>query len=79
MVWVAPKSNARGQAGVWLEGLKLSTVDLYSTTTQEARPMVFTEAVDPTRSHTLAVQLPDTRMRLPAATWVAVNTFVRLR
>ncbi len=74
VVWVAPKSSVRGKAEVWLDGSKLATIDLYSSTAL-ARRIVFTRAVSPSVTHTLEVRVLGTSGR-PR---VDVDAFLVLR
>lgn len=74
VAWVAPKSSDRGKAEVWLDGSKLATIDLYSSTAL-ARGVVFARAVSPSVTHTLEVRVLGTSGR-PR---VDVDAFLVLR
>jgi subtilisin family serine protease len=74
VAWVATSATNRGQARIWLDGVHVATVDLASATTIAHR-IQFSQAVDPSRSHTLDVQIVGTVGR-PA---VDVDAFVVLR
>ncbi len=63
VAWVAPKSSGRGKAEVWLDGAKVATVDLYSSTAL-ARRIVFTRgSLSPSVTHTLEVRVLGTSGR----------------
>ncbi len=78
VAWVAPKSSARGLAEVWVDGAKVATVDLYSSSTL-ARRVVFTRAWDSVGTHTLEVRVLGTKNSLSSRTRVDVDAFVLLR
>ncbi len=62
VAWVAPKSAVRGQAEVWVDGVKETTVDLYSSTTL-ARRVVFSKSWAFSGSHTVEVRVLGTAGR----------------
>jgi hypothetical protein len=74
VAWVGTSATNRGQARVYLDGVLVRTIDLSSATTV-ARKIQFSQAVDPSKSHTLDVQVVGTSGR-PA---VDVDAFVTLR
>ncbi len=75
VAWVAPKSTTRGQAEVWLDGVKLATVDLRSATAQ-ARKLVFVKnGLNPSVTHKLEVKVLGT----PGRPRVDVDAFAVLR
>ncbi len=62
VAWVAPNDVNRGKAEVWLDGVKVATVDLYSSTALPRR-IVFTRAVSPSVTHILEVRVLGTSGR----------------
>ena len=74
VAWIATSATNRGQAHLFLDGVHVGTVDLYSATSQSRR-VQYTAAVDPSRTHTLDVQIVGTSGR-PS---VDVDGFVVLR
>ena len=79
VAWVSTKSANRGKAEVWLDGVKVATVDLYSATSQ-ARRVVFSKGgLDPTKSHTLEVRVLGTKNAASSGKRVDVDAFVALR
>jgi TRAP-type uncharacterized transport system substrate-binding protein len=76
--WVARKSSDRGIAEVWLDGVKVATVDLYSATAADRRE-VFTKAVSATGTHKLEVRVLGTKNASSTGTRVDVDAFVVLQ
>jgi hypothetical protein len=77
--WVAPTSSNRGKADVYLDGTRVATVDLYSSSGQ-TRKVVFTRAgLDPSVSHTLEVRVLGTKNAASKGKRVDVDAFVVLR
>ena len=75
VAWVAPKGADRGKAELWLDGSRVATVDLYSSTLLP-RQIVFTRgALNPSGTHTLEVRVLGTSGR-PR---IDVDSFVVLR
>jgi uncharacterized delta-60 repeat protein len=75
VAWVAPESKTRGKAAVYLDGVKVATVDLFSNRPL-ARQVVFSKGnLDPARPHKLEVRNLGTSGR-PR---VDVDSFVVLR
>ena len=66
-------ASNRGGARVYLDGTLVKTIDLYGALTY--RKVQFSQAVDPTRSHTLDVQVAGTAGR-PT---IDIDAFVVLR
>jgi serine protease len=75
VAWVATKSSNRGQADVYIDGLPVKTVDLYSATTTSAKFIAFSTSWSVSGYHTLEVRVRGTAGH-PA---VDVDAFVRLR
>ena len=79
VAWVAPKNDNRGQADVYLDGIKVAMVDLYSAS-GEARNVVFSKAgLDPSVTHTLEVRVLGAKNVASKNERVAVDAFVALR
>jgi hypothetical protein len=79
VAWVSTKSANRGKAEVWLDGVKLATVDLYSPALQ-ARRVVFSQGgLDPTKVHTLEVRVLGTKNAASSGKRVDVDAFIALR
>lgn len=54
VAWISAKGSAYGKADVYLDGVRVATIDLYSATARP-RQVVFSRAVSPSISHTLEV------------------------
>ncbi len=78
MAWVTTKGSNRGRADVYLDGVKVATVDLYSPNLQTRRAMWAT-AVDPTVTHTLEVRPLGTKNTSASAAIVDLDGVVILR
>jgi hypothetical protein len=79
VAWVSTKGANRGKAEVWLDGVKVATVDLYSASTQ-TRQVVFSQGgLDPSKSHTLEVRVLGTKNAASSGKRVDVDAFVALR
>jgi hypothetical protein len=78
VAWVASTGSNRGKAEVWVDGVKVKTVDLYSATAQP-RKMVFTKAWSTSANHTLEVRALGTKNAASTGTRVDVDAFVALR
>lgn len=77
VTWIAPKGPDRGKAGVWIDGVRVGTVDLYSST-EKSRLMVFTNGWDTSGSHTLEVRALGTKNASSSGTRVDVDAFAVL-
>lgn len=80
VAWVATSATNRGQAWLYLDGVHVATIDLAGPSilaggSTIARRIQFSRAVDPSRSHTLDIQIVGTSGR-PA---VDLDAFVVLR
>jgi hypothetical protein len=63
---------------VWLDGVKVATVDLYSSS-EQPRKMVFTKNdLDSSQAHTLEVRVLGTKRTESSGTRVDVDAFVVL-
>jgi Domain of unknown function (DUF5122) beta-propeller len=79
VAWVATKNADRGKATVWIDGTKVATVDLYSST-EKPRTTVFTNNdLDPSQTHTLEVRVTGTKNATSSGTRVDLDAFVALR
>jgi hypothetical protein len=79
VAWVAPKASDRGYAEVYLDGVKVASVDLYSAS-EQPRKVVFARAgLNPSVAHTLKVYVPGTKRAASAGTRVDVDAFVVVR
>jgi hypothetical protein len=56
IAWVATKGPGRGTAEVYIDGAKVSTVDLYSATTQ-TRTIAFSKEWSASNSHTITIKV----------------------
>ncbi len=71
--------KSRGQAGVYLDGTKVATVDLYPNSAK-GRMVVFSKAgLDPSVTHTLELRALGTRNAAATSKRVDVDAFVVLR
>lgn len=78
VAWVAPKGADRGKATVWIDGVKVTTVDLYSAT-EKPRTVAFTqEGLSPSQTHTLEVRVTGTKNAASSGARVDVDAFVVL-
>jgi hypothetical protein len=79
VAWVTTKAPNRGKATVSVDGVVVKTVDLYASTAQ-FKQMVFSQSnLDPTVSHTIAVQVLGTKNSASSDTRVDIDAFVVLR
>ena len=77
--WVAPKNADRGKATVWIDGVKVGTVDLYSPT-EQPRKMVFTKNdIDSSQPHTMEVRVLDQKNASSSGTRVDIDAFAVLK
>ncbi len=74
VAWVAPRSATRGQAKVYVDGVYVTTVDLY-TASGEPRRIVFSRSWSTSGTHTLEIRVVGTSGR-PR---VDIDTFVVTR
>jgi hypothetical protein len=72
--WVAPRYTSRGQAEVWVDGVLITTVDLFASTSQP-RMTVFTRSWTTLAQHTVQIKVKGTAGR-PR---VDVDAFVFLK
>lgn len=78
VAWVAPTEPGRGEAGVWINGAKVETVDLYSSSVQPHK-VVFTRGWAASKSRTLEIRVSGTKNAASRGERVDVDAFVVLR
>jgi CSLREA domain-containing protein len=78
VAWVAPKDANRGRAEVWVDGVKVRSVDLYASS-EQPRKMVFTQDWASVGTHTVEVRALGTKNASSSGTRVDVDAFVVLR
>ena len=79
VAWVSTKGPNMGKATVSVDGVVVSTVNLYKSTTQYRKIIFSQSGLDPTVSHTIAVQVLGTKKAASSGTRVDVDAFVVLR
>lgn len=79
VAWVAPKASNRGNADVYLDGVKVATVSLYVTAEQHRRVVFARTGLDPTVTHTLKVYVLGTKPTGSTGTRVDIDGFVVVR
>jgi hypothetical protein len=77
VAWVTTKGPNRGKAEVWVDGVKVKSVDLYSSTTQARRTM-FVQHWPDSGPHTVEVRVLGTKNATSTGTRVDVDAFVTL-
>ena len=78
VAWVAPKGSGHGIAEVWVDGVKATTVDLYSPT-EQPRTLVFSKSWASSGAHTVEVRVLGTKNAASTGKRVSVDAFVALR
>ena len=79
VAWVIQKGINRGMADVYLDGVKVSTVDLYSDPGQPRKVVFAKKDLDPTVEHTLEVRALGTKNSASSGKRVDLDAFVVLR
>jgi hypothetical protein len=79
IAWVTSKGIDRGMADVYLDGAKVSTVDLYSNLGSSRNVVFAKKGLDPTVEHTLEVRALGTKNAASSGMRVDVDAFVVLR
>jgi uncharacterized delta-60 repeat protein len=79
VAWIAPKSNARGKAEVYLDGVKVATVDLYSSKVMARKVVYAKNRLNPSATHTLMAKVLGTKRAASSGVRVDVDAFVVLR
>jgi hypothetical protein len=78
VAFVSTRGRDRGKAEVWLDGVRVATLDLYGRTTLAAR-VVLVRALTGTGTHTLEVRVLGARRRAATSPRVDIDAFVVLR
>jgi hypothetical protein len=78
VAWIAPKGPDRGRAEVYIDGVRVGTVDLYRNSDTRPQMAVFTAAVEP-GVHTLEIRVLGTKRSASGGTRVDVDAFFVLR
>jgi hypothetical protein len=73
VAWIAPKGPDRGKAEVWVDGIKVTTVDLYKSS-ENPQMTVFTQSVGP-GSHTVEIRALGTKSSSSTGKRVDVDAF----
>ena len=76
VAFVSTLAAGRGIAEVWLDGVKVNTVDLYAATTQPAR-VVWASGVLANTSHTVRIRVTGTKNGAATSVRVDVDAFLR--
>jgi hypothetical protein len=79
VAWITQKGTNRGMAEVYLDGVKVSTVDLYSDPGQPRKVVFAKKDLDPTVEHTLEVRALGTQNSASSGKRVDLDAFVVLR
>jgi hypothetical protein len=78
VAWVASRDVNRGNAQVWVDGVQVKTVSLYSSSAQPRR-IVFTQDWASSGTHTLEIRATGNKDAASSGTRVDVDAFVVLR
>jgi Tol biopolymer transport system component len=78
VAWVTSTGSNRGKAEVWVDGVKVTTIDLYAATAQP-RKMVFTKTWSTSASHRVEIRALGTKNASSSGKRVDVDAFVALR
>ncbi len=76
--WVSTLGPNRGKAEVWVDGVKVTTVDLYSSTVK-TRHAVYTRTWTASGTHTVEVRVLGTKNASSTGSRVDVDTFATMR
>ncbi len=79
VAWVAPRGVNRGYAYVYLDGVKVATVNLYASSAQYRKVVYAKSGLSPSVTHTLKVYVTGTKPTASTGTRVDVDGFVVLR
>lgn len=77
--WVSTRNTNRGKAEVWLDGVRVATVDLYASTFGARRTVFVRNGLSTSAPHTLEVRVLGTRNVSSTGTRVDADAFVVLR
>ncbi len=78
LAFVSTRSSSRGKAQVWLDGVRVATIDLYAATTQPGR-IVWSRTWSATETHRLRIVITGTKRSASRSTRVDVDSFVVLK
>jgi hypothetical protein len=76
VAWVSTRYTSRGIAEVWLDGVKVATVDLYSSSLQTAR-LIWASGTIAAGSHTVQIRVTGTKNASSSGVRVDVDAFIR--
>ncbi len=79
MEWVASRAADRGYAVVYLDGVKVSTINLYSVSLQPRRVVFAKGGLSPSGTHTVKVYVTGTKQAASTGTKVDIDAFVVVR
>jgi hypothetical protein len=77
VAWVVTKGPDRGKAEVWIDGVKVKSVDLYSSV-EDSRKTVFSQHWADSGAHTVEVRVLGTKNASSTGTRVDVDAFITL-
>jgi hypothetical protein len=75
--WLSSKGPDRGKAEIWIDGVRVDTVDLYSSSAQ-SRELVFTKNWATSDSHMLEIRATGTKNAASSGSRIDVDAFVVL-
>lgn len=75
--WIAAKGPDRGRAEVWLDGVRVATVDLYAAGTAQGSFVAFNREGLTNANHTIEIRVLGTRNTASTGTRVDVDAFLR--
>ncbi len=76
--WITTTGTNRGKAEVWLDGVRVATVDLYSSSLRTRR-LMYTRSWTTRSTHTLEIRPLGTRNSSASNSYVDVDAFIVLR
>ena len=76
--FVTTKARSRGKAEIWLDGKRVTTLDLYATATQAGR-IVWSKTFATSGKHTLKIIVTGTKRSAATSVRVDIDAFVVLR
>ncbi len=79
VAWVAPRVTNGGYADVYLDGVKVATVNLYASSAQYRKVVYAKVGLNPSVLHTLKVYVTGTKASVSSGTRVDIDGFVVLR
>ncbi len=79
VAWVAPRVTNGGYADVYLDGVKVATVNLYSASLQPRRVVFAKVGLNPSVTHTIKVYVTGTKQAASSGTRVDIDAFVVVR